>query len=415
MVASKHLVIVGGGFGGLKAAQKLARDNVTITLVDRRNHHLFQPLLYQVATASLAPGDIAEPIRHILARHKNISVLLDEAVAGDAPNKTLKLNSRDLKYDFLILAAGARHSYFGHDDWEEHAPGLKTIADALELRKRILSAFEKAEWLPPSEEQRRLMTFAVIGGGPTGVEMAGAIAEITKFSMRNDFRNIRTSETRVLLIEATDKVLTGYPEHLRDKAHTQLASLGVEVLTGQPVKSIESQGFMLGETRIDAATVVWAAGVQAEGIGRTLNTPTDRTGRVRVEPDLSVPGHPEVFVIGDLASFDQDGKTLPGIAQVALQMADRASGNIKATLRGKERKPFKFWDLGKMATIGRSLAVADVPLLEVGGFFAWVMWVFVHLMTLVTFRNRLVVFSKWCLSYLTHERGSRLIWQGDKS
>jgi NADH dehydrogenase len=410
----KNVVIIGGGFGGLKAAQSLAREPVRITLIDRRNYHLFQPLLYQVATAGLAPGDIAEPIRHILAWQDNVEVLLGEATGVDVERKVVKLDGREIPYDWLIIAAGATHSYFGNDQWADFAPGLKTIGDAVAMRRRMLLAFEKAEWCEDPDERRRLMTFAIIGGGPTGVEMAGAIAEIAAVTILQDFRHIDTRQTRVILIEAVDEVLPGYPDDLRQKARKQLTDMGVEVRTGKPVTEMDEKGLVVGGERIEAANMIWAAGVKGEAIGRSLGVELDRGGRVIVTPDGSIPGHPEVMVIGDLAHFKQeDGKPLPGVAQVALQMGKHAARNIQADLAKQPRKPFVYRDVGKLATIGRRRAVADLPGFHLSGLIAWLIWVFVHLVTLVAFRNRVVVFWKWMIAYFTHERGSRLVWQDE--
>ncbi len=409
----KRVVVVGGGFGGLRVSQRLASADVAITLVDRRNHHLFQPLLYQVATAALSPGDIAEPIRHIVARQSNVEVVLGEVTAVDTQARVVKLVDRDLPYDVLVLAAGARHSYFGNDRWGAYAPGLKTVGDALEIRRKMLLAFEHAEWCADPVERARLLTFIVIGGGPTGVEMAGAIAEIARHTMRRDFRHIDTRAAQVLLIEASD-LLNGYPDDLRKSAENSLRELGVDVRLGQRVLDIDARGVTLADGRIDAANIVWAAGVQGEAVAKTLGVPLDRGGRVKVSPDLTIPEHPEVFVIGDLAAFEQDGGQLPGVAPVALQMADLTAANIQADLAGQTRRPFLYRNLGKMATIGRSHAVAEVPVLgRWSGHVAWILWAFVHIAALVAFRNRVVVFSKWLLSYVTYDRGSRLVWQDE--
>ena len=413
-MSTPHVLVIGGGFGGLEVAKRLARADVRVTLVDRRNHHLFQPLLYQVATAALAPGDIAEPIRRIVAGYRNVSVRLGDVGAIDLTAKTATLSDGTvLAWDKLILAAGARHSYFGHPDWAEFAPGLKTVGDALELRHRMLAAFERAEWATDADERRRQLTFVVIGAGPTGVEMAGAIAEIAQTTMLRDFRNIDTSKARVVLVEATEEVLPGYPDDLRRKARAQLAELGVEVRTGCRVTGIDARGVSMGEERIPSAMLMWAAGVEAEPLTKTLGVPLDRNGRVQVLPDLSMPGHPDAFAIGDVASFVQDGKILPGVAQVAMQMGDRAAANVRADLDGAARKPFAYWDLGKLATVGRRRAVADLPGMHLAGFFAWFIWVTLHLWVIVAFRSRVVVFLKWAWLYLSHDRGSRLMWAAE--
>jgi NADH dehydrogenase len=408
----KHVVIVGGGFGGLKVAKGLRRSPVRITLVDRRNHHLFQPLLYQVATAALAPGDIAEPIRHILSAQDNVEVRLDDALSVDVAAKVLKMKGGEIAYDYLVLAAGATHSYFGHDDWSKHAQGLKNVGDALELRRRMLIAFERAEWTDDPVERKRLMTFAIVGAGPTGVEMAGAIAEIASHTMLQDFRHIDTRQTRVVIVEAQPKVLNGYPEDLQERARQQLVALGVELKMGAKVTAIDEKGLTIdGADRIDSATMIWAAGVQGEPIAKTLGVELDRAGRVKVLPDLSIAGHPEVFVIGDLAFIEQDGKPLPGVAQVAMQSGVCAASNIRADLDKTARTPFRYKNLGMLATIGKRRAVAALPAVHLWGFPAWFTWVFIHLVFLIAFRSRLVVFWKWAISYLTSDRGSRLVWQ----
>ncbi len=406
------MVVIGGGFGGLAVAKGLRKAPVSVTLIDRRNHHLFQPLLYQVATAGLAPGDIAEPIRSILASQRNVEVMLGEAAKIDTTAQHVELtDGRKIPYDKLVVAAGATHGYFGHDEWAAHAPGIKTIGDALEMRRKLLLAFERAEWTTDAAERKRLMTFAIIGGGPTGVELAGSIREIASISMLKDFRHIDTTATRVLLVEAGDALLNGYPDHLRAKAKVQLEELGVEVRLGKAVTLVDERGLVIGDERIETTNVFWAAGVKAEPIGAALGAPMDRAGRVQVEPDLSVPGHPDVFVIGDLAAFEQDGKPLPGVAQVAMQAGDLVAANIWADMEKKPRGTFRYRDVGKMATIGVRRAVADIPGLEFSGFFAWLFWALIHLFVLVAFRNRVVVFAKWIMSYVTHDRGSRLLWQ----
>jgi len=405
-----HLVILGGGFAGLTLARKLRRAPFRITLVDRRNHHLFQPLLYQVATAGLAPGDIAEPIRRILARNRNVQVRLGHATAIDTSARKVILADGELAYDKLVVATGVTHHHFGHDDWAQVAPGLKTIGDALEIRRRLLMAFERAEWETDADARRKLLTFVVVGAGPTGVELAGAIKEIALKTLRREFRSIDpVADARVLLVEAGPEVLSAYPQPLPDKALAQLRSLGVEVRLGEPVTALDEDGVELGDERIDACTVFWAAGVKASPLGQTLGVELDRAGRVHVAPDLTVPGHPDVYVLGDLAHLEQDGRPLPGVAPVAIQQAE----HVARDLRRGTPTPFRYRDLGSMATIGRSRAIADLGVAKVSGFVAWFLWVFVHLMTLVGFRNRLVVFVKWAWAWLTFERSSRLIWQGE--
>jgi len=414
-MARPRVVIIGGGFGGLATAMGLRRADVDITLIDRRNHHLFQPLLYQVATASLAPSDIAEPIRGILSRQANVTVRMGTAdrIEVEAREVVLADGAR-VPYDKLVVAAGVSHSYFGHDDWAEHAPGLKTIGDALEIRQRVLRAFEAAEWCDDAAERAALTTFVVVGAGPTGVELAGALAEIALRTLRRDFRRIDTTQARIILLEGGPAVLPPYPDSLRLKAKAQLESLGVEVRLDTLVTDIDAQGVTAGGTRIEARTVLWAAGVEAAKVGSTMGAPTSRAGQVKVAADLSVPGHPDVFVIGDLAHLEQNGKPVPGVAQAALQMGHFASDAIQADLAGRPRGAFRYRDKGNMATIGRSRAVMDAMGLKLSGFPAWAAWVVVHLLFLVTFRNRILVFTKWAWAWATWERASRLVWQGEE-
>ena len=419
---TKHVVIVGGGFGGLATAQALRRAPVRVTLIDRRNHHLFQPLLYQVATAGLAPSDIAEPIRSVLARQDNAAVRLAEVVGIDRTAKRIELIDKHdaggptwLDYDYLVLATGVEHSYFGNDSWAEHAPGLKTIGEALTIRRRILEAFEQAEWVEDADRRRALLTFVVIGAGPTGVELSGAIAEIALSTLRRDFRRVDTREARVLLIEAAPAVLGAFPERLRDSARQQLEELGVEVRTETRVAGVDHAGIVLdsGE-RVDARTVLWAAGVRGSKLGRTLGVPLDRSGRVPVGHDCSLPDHPEVFVIGDLERFiGPDGEPLPGVAPVASSQGAHVAQCIITDHQGRERSSYRYFDKGSMATIGRSRAVLWSAGLQLGGLVAWLAWVFIHLIFLVTFRNRLLVFLKWAWAWFTYERASRLIWQSE--
>ena len=409
-----HVVIVGGGFGGLQTARKLRRARVQVTVVDRSNHHLFQPLLYQVASAVLSPGDIAEPIRGVLRKQKNSSVLLAEVGGVDLDAKRVRCGERWVEYDYLVLAAGVKTSYFGHDEWAAEAPGLKTLNDALEIRRRILMAFERAEWSANPDERRRLLTFVVVGGGPTGVELAGALSEIARDALLDDFRNIDPSEARVILVEGNERILRAFPDTLPDKALRALRKVGVEVRLGERVTRLDERGVIVGTEEIEAETVLWAAGIQAEPIGANLDVPLDRSGRVIVEQDLSIPGHPDVFVIGDLAHFAHGlDHALPGVAQVALQMGACTAANIRKTLAGKPRKSFRYKDLGSMATIGRSRAIAVVFGLKLSGLLAWLAWLFVHLMALVGFRNRLIVLTQWAWSYFTYERNSRLIRRPD--
>jgi len=403
-------VVIGGGFAGLAAARALARAAVDVTLVDRKNHHVFQPLLYQVAAAGLSPAEIASPIRRILRRQANVRVLLGEVVAIDPNEKRVRLaDSGELGYDFLILAAGATHSYFGHDAWEPHAPGLKTIEDALEIRRRALIAFEQAERSEDAEARRQWLTFAVIGGGPTGVEMAGAFAEIARHSLVRDFRRIDPRVARVVLIEAGPRVLQSYPDDLSRKAQAQLEALGVQVWTGSPVTGIDETSVQVGADRLAARTIVWAAGVQGSPLARTLGVPLDRAGRVRVQADLSVPGHLSVFVVGDLAAFEQDGRAVPGVAPAAIQMGAHAGANVARAVRGEPPAAFRYRDKGSLATIGRRRAVALIGRLRLSGPVAWLAWLVIHIFFLIGFRNRLVVLFNWAWAYVTYDRSARLI------
>jgi NADH:ubiquinone reductase (H+-translocating) len=406
-----HVVIVGGGFGGLFAARALRKSPVRVTLIDRRNHHLFQPLLYQVATAVLSPGDIASPIRWVLRAHANLRVLMAEVASIDVTARAVSLDNGDqVPYDFLIVAAGAAHSYFGHDAWARVAPGLKTLEDALELRRRILLAFEWAERDSDPARRREWLTFVIVGGGPTGVELAGSLAEIAQHALRREFRTIEPESARVLLIEAGPNILEAFPHSLRERARRSLRKLGVEVRESAPVTDIGEGYVTVGDDTLKARTVIWAAGVAASPLGRTLGVPLDRAGRVIVEPDLSIPGHPDVFVVGDLAAFThQTSKPLPGVAQVAMQGAARAADNIKRRLDGGPSQPFQYRDLGNLATIGRNAAVADFGWARVSGYPAWLIWLFVHLLWLVGFRSRISVLANWAVSYVTYQRSARLI------
>jgi len=405
-----RVVIVGGGFGGLYCARALEGAGTRITLIDRQNFHLFQPLLYQVATASLSPADVASPIRSILKRRPDVQVWLAEAVGVDVAHRTLELADGRIEYDYLVLAAGATHAYFGHDDWAPLAPGLKTIDDATELRRRFLLAFEAAEREADGAARRRLLSFVIVGAGPTGVELAGAMAEIARTVLREDFRHIDTSAARIMLLEAADRVLPPYPPELSAAARRQLEKLGVEVRTGATVTGIEPGIIRIGDEALAAENVFWAAGVAASPLGRTLGAETDRAGRVRVGPDCSLPGHPGVFVIGDLALLEQeDGTRVPGVAQGAMQMGRHVAEMIRADLRGEGRRPFRYRDKGNLATIGRAAAVADIRGLRLSGLIAWLVWVFVHIAYLIGFRNRVLVMVQWAWAYLTYQRGIRLI------
>jgi NADH dehydrogenase len=404
-----RVVILGGGFGGLNAARALARQPLDVVLVDQANHHVFQPLLYQVATAGLSPGEIASPIRWILRRQKNVQVLLAQARAIDRTRRIVELDIGELTYDALIVATGSTHSYFGHDEWSRNAPGLKTLDDALGIRRSLLMAFERAEFNADPDERRRLLTFVIVGGGPTGVEMAGALAELARHALAHEFRAIDPKDARILLLEAGPSVLPSYPPDLREKAEASLVRLGVEVQTNTMVTRIGQGIVEARDKRFEAETIVWAAGVAASPLGRTLDTPVDRVGRVIVQPDLSVPGSPEVFVAGDLAAFAENGQQLPGVAQVAIQQAKHAAENIVRRFEHQPTRVFKYRDLGNLATIGRAAAVADIGGWHIAGLPAWLLWLFVHIMKLTGFRNRLIVLVQWAWAYFTYQRGIRLI------
>lgn len=415
MAGTLRVVVVGGGFGGLSAAKSLRGVPVEVLLIDRRNHHVFQPLLYQVATAALSPGDIASPIRWILRNQPNVRVWLGEVTAVDPRRRVVMLDDGEVAYDHLILASGVAHSYFGHEDWRPHAPGLKTLEDALEMRRRVLLAFEEAERASDPHEQRRLLTFVVIGGGPTGVELAGALAEISRHALAHDFRAIAPEAARVILIEGGPRVLASYPEPLSAYARAALERLGVAVWTGSVVSSVGPGHVKVGDEVIQAGTILWAAGVSASPLGRSLGAPLDRVGRVLVNDDLTVPGHPEISVVGDLAALKgQDGEWLPGVAQVAIQQAAHAAGNIRRAIRGEPRQPFAYRSYGNLATIGRNVAVADMPSFRMKGYPAWLFWLFVHLVNLIGFRNRVSVLTQWAVSYMTYQRSVRLI-TGDQT
>jgi len=409
-----RVVIVGAGFGGLLAAQTLARYPVQITLIDRQNFHTFQPLLYQVATAGLSPGEIAAPIRWILRKKRNVEVLMSEVQDFDLSRRVVKLADEELGYDYLIVAAGASHAYFGHDEWEPFAPGLKTIEDALEIRRRVLLAFELAERQAESEKDQIQLNFVVVGAGPTGVELAGTLAEIARQVLTNEFRTIDPKKTRIVLLEGGPRVLPAYPEDLSRSAEEQLKHLGVQVQTSAMVTAIEPGSVQIGTTRLPAAVILWAAGVAASPLGKKLGAPVDRAGRVLVNPDLSIPGHPEVFVVGDLAALkDEHGNWIPGLSPVAIQEGRATARNIGRDLQGEPRKNFHYWNKGTLATIGRAAAVADFGKIHISGFLAWLSWLFVHIFFLIGFRNRILVMIQWAWSYLTFERGARLITGGN--
>jgi NADH dehydrogenase len=404
-----HVLILGGGFGGLWATRALAQAPVRITLVDRTNHHLFQPLLYQVATAGLSAPDIAAPLRHILRRQKNVTVRMDEALAIDLTAREVTLAEGRIGYDYLLVATGAAHAYFGRDEWAEHAPGLKTLDDALAIRARVLSAFEAAEREDDAARREALMNFVVIGGGPTGVELAGTLAEIARHTLPREFRRADVRNARVHLVEAGPRVLATMPPELSEKTRLQLQKLGVEVHTGAPVTEIDAGGVSMGERRIASRTVLWAAGVAASPLGKQLGVATDRAGRVPVTADLSLPEHPEVFVVGDLASVVQDGKPVPGVAPAAKQMGAHVAGVIRDRLRGVSGKPFRYRDYGNLATIGRMAAVVDFGRLRFSGILAWWFWLVAHLFFLIGFRNRIIVLVNWGWSYWTYQRHARII------
>lgn len=414
-----HVVIVGGGFGGLYAAKALSRaNNVQVTLIDKRNFHLFQPLLYQVATGTVSPADISSPLRAVLNKSKNTKVLLGEVTSIDPQGQKVFMGNDVISYDSLILATGAKHSYFGKDEWEEHAPGLKTVEDAIQMRRRIFSAFEAAEKETNPEARRALLTFVVVGGGPTGVELAGAIAEIAYHTMKEDFRNIDTSEAQIILLEGLDRVLPPFAPELSQKAAASLKQLGVTVRTSTMVTNIENNIVTIKSgdkvEQIPAHTVLWAAGVKASPLGKTLAKATsvecDRAGRVVVEQDFSVKGYPNIFVIGDLANYShQNGKPLPGVAPVAMQAGEYVANLIKARLKGKTPDKFKYKDHGSLAVIGRNRAVVDLGFTKLTGFVAWVFWLFIHIYFLIEFNNKLVVMVQWGWNYITRNRGARLI------
>ena len=407
-----HLVVIGGGFAGLWASRALADAPLRITLVDRRNHHLFQPLLYQVATAGLSSPDIAAPLRHILGRQRNIEVRLGEVVSIDKHAKQVQLgDGSQIGYDMLLVASGATHAYFGHDEWAADAPGLKTLDDALYLRRKLLLAFERAEAEPDPAKRAAWLSFAIVGGGPTGVELAGTLAEIARHTLKNEFRHINPADAKVRLVEAGPRVLSSFPEVLSLKARRQLEKLGVEVLTGTAVSHIDGQGFQLGDTHVPARTVVWAAGVAASPLARTLEVPLDRAGRVQVEPDLTVPGHPEIFAGGDLVALMQaNGRPVPGVAPAAKQMGKYVAQVIRARLDGKPAPPpFRYNDQGNLATIGRMAAIVHVGKLQLSGLLAWWFWLAAHVVFLIGFRNRLVVLLNWAVAYWSYQRSARII------
>ena len=405
-----RVIIIGAGFGGLEAAKKLACKHVRVTVIDRTNYHLFQPLLYQVATAALSPADIAAPVRSVLSKSKNVEVILAEVESVDVAAKKVKTPELEFDYDYLILATGARHSYFGHNDWEKLAPGLKSLEDAIELRRRILMAFEYAEKVDDEAARKAAMTFVIVGGGPTGVEMAGAIAEISRHTLAKDFRHIDPSQARVILIEGDPRLLGAFPEDLSQSAQKQLVDLGVDVRTNSRATNLTEAGVQIGDEFIPCRVKIWAAGNNASFVGKTLGGPVDRVGRTVVNDDLTIPSHPEVQVIGDLANFShQTGEPLPGVSPVAMQQGRHAARNVLAMIKGRKPRRFRYWDKGTLATIGRNKAVADLRFVHLSGLPAWLAWLFVHIFFLVGFRNRLLVFFQWAWAYFTFDKGARLI------
>ena len=404
------VVIIGGGFGGLYAARAFGHAAVEVTVIDRTNHHLFQPLLYQVATATLAPTDITAPIRWLLRKQRNTTVLLAEVTAIDVANRAVTCDDgTSLSYDYLIVASGSRHSYFGHSEWEKLAPGLKSIDDAIVIRQRFLLAFERAERAKTPEERERLLTFVIVGGGPTGVELAGMLPLIARKALPDEFRAMDPATARVILLEGGPRVLPTFSENLSRRAHEELQELGVEVRTGSVVTRLERGGVWIGTERIESETIFWAAGNESSPLGRFLEAPLDRAGRVQVAPDLSVPGHPEVFVVGDLAEMHTNGKRVPGVAPAAMQSGPHAARNIIRLMEGRTTKPFRYRNKGDLATIGRHRAIAQLPALEMWGKPAWWFWLFLHIMYLAGFRNRISVLLEWAYSYFTYQRGARLI------
>lgn len=407
-----RVLIIGGGFGGISAAKKLRPAHVAVTLIDRTNHFTFQPLLYQVATAALAPSDITAPIRWVLRHQRNAEVLMAEVREVDPERRVVRIDDEELKeipYDYLIVATGSRHAYFGHNEWEPYAPGLKAIEDASEIRRRFLLAFENAEKTDDEKEREELLTFVIVGGGPTGVELAGALPYIAKKALAPEFRHVDTRKTRVILVEAGPRILPTFPEHLAARAVRDLNDLGVEVRVRSAVTNVGPAGVSIGAEVIRARTAFWAAGNLASPLGKFLGVPLDRAGRINVNPDLSVPGHSNIFVVGDLAALIQDGRLVPGVGPAAIQEGKSAAKNIRRELKGEPRKPFHYWNKGDLAVIGRSRAIADLGWITFSGWFAWVFWLFVHIMYLVGFRNRIVVLFEWAYAYFTSQAGVRLI------
>lgn len=409
-----QVLIVGAGFGGLNVAKKLGhRKDVDVTIFDSRNYHLFQPLLYQVATAGLSPAEIAAPIRNIVSRYRNIHVRMGKVDQVDLNEKTISVEGKAYPYDYLVLACGSQHSYFGHDEWEDFAPGLKTLEQATEIRRRVLLAFEHAEKETNPETQKKLLTFVIIGAGPTGVEIAGAISEISRFTLERDFRHIDPSRTRIILIEAGKRILAGFAEDLSKKAERDLEKMGVQIWTNTRVTKVEEGTVSLGDERIAAQTVIWAAGVKPAALNAKLDVRKDAAGRIEVRKDLAIPQYPNVFVVGDQAHFEQDGKALPGLAPVAMQQGRQAAANIVRLIKGRPTEGFHYFDKGQMATIGRSRAILQLGSLHMSGLLAWLAWLFVHIYYLIGFKNRIFVLYQWAWAYLTYRRGARLIVDKD--
>ena len=413
----KHVVIVGGGFAGINAAKELGnKRDVRITLIDRKNYHLFQPLLYQVAMSALGAGDIAEPLRNMLAKYKNITVFKGNVENVDAQRKILQTDFGEISYDYLILACGVKHHYFGHEEWEQHAPGLKIIAQATEIRRRVMEAYEAAERASDPVERKKLLTFVIVGGGPTGVELAGSIGEMSRFTLSKYYKHIDPKLTRIFIVEAAPRILGTFSPQLASKATRALEQLGVQVWTNSMVTNVDANGVQIGNERIEAATVLWAAGVRAIGLGRKMGVETDQSGRIIVEEDLSIPGYPEIFVGGDQAHFaHHTDQPLPGMAPVALQQGHAIGKNILGEVRGRNRKPFRYRDKGQMATIGRNKAIVEIGSFKFFGSFAWLTWLLVHIYYLTTFKHRVFVLLQWGWSYFTFGHGARLIvnkeWQ----
>jgi NADH dehydrogenase len=411
--APPHVVIVGGGFGGLTAAKLLRNAPVQVTMIDRTNHHVFQPLLYQVATAGLSAADIAAPIRSVVGRPSNVEVLMDEVTGVDTQGRRVLMGGRSVAYDYLVLATGANYNYFSHPEWEAVAPSLKTLADAMDIRRRILSAYEAAEQETDPDRRRALMTFVLVGAGPTGVELAGAIAELAHRALARDFHSIQPKTSRILLLEAAPRILGAFPEDLAQKAQAKLEQMGVDVRTGAKVESVDEDGVFVAGERIPSKTIIWTAGVTASPAGRWLGAEIDRAGRVKVQPDLSVPGHPNVFVIGDTMTLtDRTGRPLPGVAQVAIQQGEYVASLIRRRVKGEPAPPpFHYRDKGNLATVGRSFAILDMHGFKLSGFLAWVLWLCIHIFFLIGFRNRLVVLTDWAWNYFTFQRGARVFTQ----